>query len=127
MLWGSVLRIDGIRFNGNVSPHTLSGLMLADLYGYPNVIVPSNFTVTFTSGFDTWHQSVGFTLIWSCAVWGEWTRAADGSCNEERRPISDGETTIVRKKYQRPTSTCCKYYYVITTVAVISMNAMPWR
>ena len=69
-----------------------------------NQIVPNNFTVHFESGQSGTDK--GFVLNWSCTQWGEWAQATDGTCNQEIRPIENGENTIGNLKYRKNNSTC---------------------
>ena len=71
-----------------------------------NQIVPTNFTVYFNSDFSETHD--GFILNWNCTNWGEWSQAKDGTCNQERRPIRNGEKTNGHLKYRKNNSTCRK-------------------
>ena len=71
-----------------------------------NQIVPTNFTVYFNSDYS--ETDDGFILNWNCTNWGEWSQAKDGTCNQERRPIRNGEKTKGHLKYRNNNSTCRK-------------------
>ena len=96
--WGTpfdVLTIDGIDY---------------PRYTDVNQITSSNFDVYYS--LDT--RDLGaqpysrFNLSWSCAEWGGWAQATDGTCNQERRPINNGENTIGRIKYRTTNFPCRK-------------------
>ena len=72
-----------------------------------NQIVNKNFTIYFQS--DYYGTDEGFIIRWSCTEWAEWSRIiGDGTCNEEKRPIENGQSTIGHLKYRKNNSTCGK-------------------
>ena len=83
---------------------TIDEITYAD-NGRVNQIVPANFTVRFS---PSWQRTdANFVLNWRCTNWGEWNRASDGTCREEKRPVYNGENTVGHLKYRD--STCSKF------------------
>ena len=86
-----IVTIDGIEYSGERKV---------------NQIVPKNFTINFSS--DKFKTDKGFIIKWSCTEWAEWDQASDGTCNEEKRPIINGNETVGLLKYRKLNSTCSK-------------------
>ena len=69
-----------------------------------NQIVPTNVTVSITSG-EYWPTT---SLHWNCTQWGEWTPSRDGTCRYVIRPLYDEAMT--RGKFQyKLNQTCSKF------------------
>ena len=99
-----ILTIDGIEYHGTAAV---------------NQIVPTNFTVNFTS--STYTAYPGFHLNWGCVElsWSEWGQSTDGLCNWERKKIYNESLSSVfglemqsllegATEYRQPHTSCRK-------------------
>lgn len=78
-----------------------------------DVILASNFTVSFNSNQDTTEK--GFVLNWNCLTdWEGWNPTHDGTCREAMmlKPEYLGPNLEHRTKYRKRNITCCKFILV---------------
>ena len=96
------LTIDGIAYSGDEKV---------------NQIVPADFTIRFISGgYGSYYgTNDGFILNWNCTEWGEW-KNIDGTCNQERRPINNGTTTVGNLKNKKIDAICSKLLHRVRFV-----------